>query len=181
LKFPDVEVALWDSCSESIGNIAQAGSGHDATSVLGLRITHGLSCKGQTELGRSVFLDCQESCRTWLEGKELLIMVCAPGGGFLAGLLQNLQRLASSLDIKCLSFVLTPFAFEGQRRGESAKTAIRRLREVCLGVPVIECDDYSGWLDEEGCALAAIAKARGLLACSIQYGGASERRGYLRV
>jgi cell division protein FtsZ len=152
-----VECALWDACCNTLKAFSDAPPRQKK--VLGLGISHGLGCVGQYELGRSVFLHEQEFCRSWLEGKDLVIIVGSLGGGFGGGFAPELARMVKNMEIPCLAFAKLPFSFEGRKRIEGAKQALGKLRELCLSVPMFEGDDYVGWIDDEGYAQEAVKQS----------------------
>lgn len=159
----NVECALWDACSNTLSDFSEEDSQRQKK-VLGLGISHGLGCVGQYELGRSVFLHEQEFCRSWLEGKDLIMIASSLGGGFGGGFAPELARMAKNMEIPCLTFVKLPFSFEGRKRMDGAKQALGKLRELCLSVPMFEGDDYLGWIDDDGYAQNAVKQST--LECS---------------
>lgn len=153
----DVDCEIWDCCANTLDECTDSTFFNKR--VVGKGISHGLGCVGQYELGRSIFLDEQEICRSWCEGKDLIILTGALGGGFAGGFAPEFARMVKNMEIPCLMFAKLPFSFEGRKRIDAAKQALGKLRELCLSVPMFEGDDYLSWMDEEGFAQNAVTQS----------------------
>ncbi len=150
----EIECRLWDSSVESLSGYEETAS--MKPEVLGVKITHGFGCGGQSDLGRSVFLQEQELCSDLIAGKELVILVSSLGGGFASGFAPELAKFCQTRGVPVISFCKMPFSFQGRKCMESAKQALNRLRENSIAAPTFESDDYLPWLDEAGLAHKAI-------------------------
>lgn len=150
----EVAVALWDSCAASLERIQADDS---LKRNMGISIAHGLGCVGQYELGRSIYLDEQDTCRSWLQDKDLVLVAGALGGGFSGGFLPELARLAQQANTPMLAYGLLPFSFEGRRRVDGARQVLAQLRELCMAAVGLEGDDFLGEMQSDGLAHPVLA------------------------
>ncbi|MGH9461065.1 MAG: cell division protein FtsZ [Vicinamibacteria bacterium] len=110
---------------------AQALRGNHATQKIqfGEKLTKGLGCGAQPEIGRQAALEDTEKILEVLEGADMVFITAGLGGGTGTGGAPIVASLASELGALTVAVVTKPFTFEGKRRMAQADLGIRELRE----------------------------------------------------
>jgi len=110
---------------------AQAlNTNHATTKIqLGEKLTKGLGCGAQPELGRQAALEDTEKILEVLEGSDMVFITAGLGGGTGTGGAPIVASLASELGALTVAVVTKPFTFEGKRRMAQADQGIRELRD----------------------------------------------------
>jgi cell division protein FtsZ len=93
---------------------------------------------------REGFLAIEEEFRTELKGAASVILCGGLGGESGSFFLPALAALAKAEGITTLASVGMPFSFEGRQKRETAGAALKKLRELCDAVAVIDNDRLSG-------------------------------------
>ena len=103
---------------------------HAVTKIqLGEKLTKGLGCGAQPEIGRQAALEDTEKILEMLEGADMVFITAGLGGGTGTGGAPIVASLASELGALTVAVVTKPFTFEGKRRMAQADQGIRELRD----------------------------------------------------
>ena len=103
---------------------------HATTKIqLGEKLTKGLGCGAQPELGRQAALEDTEKILEVLEGSDMVFITAGLGGGTGTGGAPIVASLASELGALTVAVITKPFTFEGKRRMAQADQGIRELRD----------------------------------------------------
>ena len=110
---------------------AQALRGSHATQKIqfGEKLTKGLGCGAQPEIGRQAALEDTEKILEVLEGADMVFITAGLGGGTGTGGAPIVASLASELGALTVAVVTKPFTFEDKRRMAQADLGIRELRD----------------------------------------------------
>jgi len=95
----------------------------------GEKLTKGLGCGAQPEVGRQAALEDTEKILEVLEGSDMVFITAGLGGGTGTGGAPIVASLASELGALTVAVVTKPFTFEGKRRMAQAEQGIRELRD----------------------------------------------------
>jgi cell division protein FtsZ len=111
---------------------AQALTSSKATCVIqmGTRVTQGLGCGAQPEVGCAAAEEAKDTIRHHLAGAHMVFITAGMGGGTGTGAAPIIARIARELGILTIGVVTKPFHFEGQRRMRFAKAGIAELLKV---------------------------------------------------
>ncbi len=96
---------------------------------LGAKLTKGLGCGADPEIGRQAALEDTEHILEAIEGADMVFITAGLGGGTGTGGAPIVASLASELGALTIAVVTKPFNFEGRRRLAQAEEGIRELRE----------------------------------------------------
>ena len=96
---------------------------------LGAKLTKGLGCGADPEIGRQAALEDTENILEAIEGADMVFITAGLGGGTGTGGAPIVASLASELGALTVAVVTKPFTFEGRRRQQSAEEGARELRE----------------------------------------------------
>jgi len=94
----------------------------------GKEITHGLGTGMNPYLGREAALKEKEKISNILKNQDLLIFVACLGGGAGSGAAPVFANIAKRSDAITFGIFTLPFKFEGEKKMEIAKNALRKLR-----------------------------------------------------
>ena len=100
-----------------------------ATISLGSKLTKGLGCGADPEIGRQAALEDTENILEAIEGADMVFITAGLGGGTGTGAAPIVASLASELGALTIAVVTKPFTFEGRRRQLQAEEGTRELRE----------------------------------------------------
>src|SRR3989304_7069638 len=95
----------------------------------GEKLTKGLGCGAQPEVGRQAALEDTEKILEVLEGSDMVFISAGLGGGAGTGGAPIVASLASELGALTVAAVTKPFTFGGKRRTAQAAQGIRELRD----------------------------------------------------
>lgn len=95
--------------------------------VLGQRLTRGLGCGGDPELGAEAAHESIEEIRFAVEGAPLVILLAGLGGGTGSGAAPVAATAAREAGAYVLALATMPFEFEGRRRAAQAAQALEAL------------------------------------------------------
>lgn len=114
-----------------INTDAQALDQHPATDKIqiGLKVTRGLGCGGDPEMGFKAASESKAEIGEALEGADMVFITAGMGGGTGTGGAPVVSELAKERDALTVGVVTRPFTFEGGRRSQIAETGIISLRE----------------------------------------------------
>jgi len=97
--------------------------------TLGAKLTKGLGCGANPEMGRQAALEDTENILEAIEGADMVFITAGLGGGTGTGGAPIVATLASELGALTVAVVTKPFTFEGRRRQVQAEEGARELRE----------------------------------------------------
>jgi cell division protein FtsZ len=96
---------------------------------LGAKLTKGLGCGANPDIGRQAALEDTEHILEAIEDSDMVFITAGLGGGTGTGAAPIVAYLASELGILTVAVVTKPFTFEGRRRQMQAEEGMRELRE----------------------------------------------------
>ncbi len=99
------------------------------TITLGSKLTKGLGCGADPDMGRKAALEDTERILEAIDGADMVFITCGLGGGTGTGGAPIVASLASELGALVVAVVTKPFTFEGRRRQVQAEEGARELRE----------------------------------------------------
>ena len=97
--------------------------------TLGAKLTKGLGCGADPEIGRQAALEDTERILEAIEGADMVFITAGLGGGTGTGGAPIVASLASELGALTVAVVTKPFTFEGRSRQIQAQEGVRELRE----------------------------------------------------
>jgi cell division protein FtsZ len=97
---------------------------------MGTKVTGGLGCGAQPELGSAAAEEAMDTIRNHLSGAHMVFITAGMGGGTGTGAAPVIARVARELGILTIGVVTKPFRFEGQRRMRFAEAGIAELLKV---------------------------------------------------
>jgi cell division protein FtsZ len=97
--------------------------------TLGAKLTKGLGCGADPEIGRQAALEDTEKIIEAIEGADMVFITAGLGGGTGTGGAPIVASLATELGALTVAVVTKPFTFEGRRRQQQAEEGVRELRE----------------------------------------------------
>jgi cell division protein FtsZ len=97
---------------------------------MGTKVTGGLGCGAQPELGSAAAEEAIDTIRDHLAGAHMVFITAGMGGGTGTGAAPVIARIARELGILTIGVVTKPFRFEGQRRMRFAEAGIAELLNV---------------------------------------------------
>ena len=97
--------------------------------TLGAKLTKGLGCGADPEIGKKAALEDTERILEAIEGADMVFITAGLGGGTGTGGAPILASLASELGALTVAVVTKPFTFEGRRRQMQAQEGANELRE----------------------------------------------------
>lgn len=104
---------------------------------IGKKITGGLGAGMHPEVGEEAALEEAETIKQLLQGSDMVFITAGMGGGTGTGSAPVVAKIAKEQGILTVAVVTTPFAFEGDARGDVAKEGIKKLREQVDSLIVI--------------------------------------------
>ncbi len=87
---------------------------------IGAKITNGLGCGSDPNIGRQAALEDTERILELLHGADMVFVTAGLGGGTGAGAAPVIASLAKELDALTIAVVTKPFGFEGAKRMKAA-------------------------------------------------------------
>lgn len=107
---------------------------------IGEKITRGLGCGADPNIGAKSAEESREELKKLLEGVDLLFITAGMGGGTGTGAAPVIASLSREMGILTVAVVTKPFKFEGARRMNNAIQGIEKLREYVDTLLVIPND-----------------------------------------
>jgi len=108
--------------------------------ALGERITRGLGCGGDPDVGQQAAQESIPEIRNAIRGSDLVFVTAGMGGGTGSGAAPVVAQQAKKMGALTIGVVTKPFAFEGRKRMKQANEAIARLAEEVDTLVVISND-----------------------------------------
>ena len=103
----------------------------------GQSMTHGLGTGMNVELGREAALAEKDKIKKLLEGYDLCIFVASLGGGTGSGATSVFAKIARSLGSLTYGIFTLPLKFEGERKMEIAREALKSVKGYLNAITVI--------------------------------------------
>jgi cell division protein FtsZ len=103
----------------------------------GEEVTYGLGCGMNPELGEKAAVLAKEKIKKELSQADLCIFISSLGGGTGSGATPVFTQIADSLKVLSLGIFTLPFKFEGIRKQEIAKEAIKKIKPNLNAITVI--------------------------------------------
>lgn len=97
---------------------------------LGKKLTRGLGCGGDPELGLKAAQEAQDEIRAALSGYKMVFICVGLGGGTSSGAAPLVTQIAREQDAFVVVFATMPFVFEGDRRRTQAETALNQISSM---------------------------------------------------
>ncbi|MGJ8655747.1 MAG: cell division protein FtsZ [Akkermansiaceae bacterium] len=94
---------------------------------MGTKLTRGLGCGGDPDLGLQAAMEVETEIRDALRGHKMVFVCVGLGGGTGSGAAPLVTRIARELGAFVVVFATMPFSFEGKRRREQSETALNEL------------------------------------------------------
>ncbi len=126
-----------------------AQSGLPQKLLLGAALTRGLGAGGDPDIGRAAAEAETERLAALCGDADLLIIVAGLGGGTGSGAAPILARAAREKGALVLALVALPFDFEGRRREQQARLALRQLKTAADAVICLPNQKVAGLIDEK--------------------------------
>ena len=103
----------------------------------GQNMTHGLGTGMNVELGREAALAEKDKIKKLLEGYDLCILVASLGGGTGSGAISVFAKAAKSLGNLTYGIFTLPLKFEGEKKMEIAREALKSVKGYLNAITVI--------------------------------------------
>ena len=91
---------------------------------IGKDTTRGLGAGADPVIGQQAAEESMEEIKKAVEGADMVFVAIGAGGGTGSGAGHIVAQMAKDLDELVVGFATKPFAFEGEKRGRNAETAI---------------------------------------------------------
>lgn len=135
---------------------------------IGDKVTRGLGCGGDPNLGGKAGQESAEEIKELLRGADMVFVTAGMGGGTGTGAAPLVAEAARSLGALTVGIVTKPFSFEGARRMKVALEGITALREHVDTLIVIPNDRLLQVVDRKASMREAFLAADDLLRQGIQ-------------
>ncbi len=135
---------------------------------VGDKVTRGLGCGGDPNLGEKAAQESAEEIAELLRGADMVFVTAGMGGGTGTGGAPLVAEIARSLGALTVAVVTKPFSFEGARRMKVALEGIERLRQHVDTLVVIPNDRLLQVVDRKSSIREAFLAADDLLRQGIQ-------------
>jgi cell division protein FtsZ len=135
---------------------------------LGSKLTKGLGCGADPEVGRQAALEDTENILEALEGADMVFITAGLGGGTGTGGAPILASLASEMGALTVAVVTKPFTFEGKARMSQAVEGMRELRECVDTLISIPNDRLLSTVDRNTSLAEAFSVADDVLRQAVQ-------------
>ena len=106
----------------------------------GLNLTSGLGTGMNPELGKEAAQQEKEKIKKLLEGQDFCIFVVSLGGGAGSGAAPVFAKAAKEMGVMSLGVFTLPFKFEGEKKQEIAKEALKKIKPFLNALIVIPND-----------------------------------------
>lgn len=105
---------------------------------LGAKLTMGLGCGGDPDLGAKAALEQETEIRDALRERNMVFICVGLGGGTSSGAAPLVARIAREMGAFVVVFATMPFEFEGRRRREQAESALNELSVIANALVTFE-------------------------------------------
>ena len=105
---------------------------------LGTKLTMGLGCGGDPDMGERAAKEQETEIRDALRDRNMVFVCVGLGGGTGSGAAPLVTRIAREMGAFVVVFATMPFAFEGKRRRDQAETALNELSVIANALVTFE-------------------------------------------
>lgn len=105
---------------------------------LGAKLTMGLGCGGDPDLGARAAQGQETEIRDALRERNMVFLCVGLGGGTGSGAAPLVARIAREMGAFVVVFATMPFGFEGKRRREQAETSLNELSVISNALVTFE-------------------------------------------
>lgn len=130
---------------------------------LGPQSSKGLGAGGSAERGAVAAEESREEILSSLTGADMVFITGGMGGGTGTGAAPVLASYARELGALTVAVVLTPFAYEGRRKGDLALSGLSNLRDTADTVIVVSNERLKAVCDAKVTMKEAFRVADGVL------------------
>jgi cell division protein FtsZ len=135
---------------------------------IGSKLTKGLGCGADPNVGRSAALEDTEHIIQALDGADMIFVTAGLGGGTGTGAAPVISSLACELGALTVAVVTKPFKFEGKKRQLQAERGLDALRECVDTIITIPNERLLTIIDRSTPLTEAFATADDVLRQAIQ-------------
>ncbi len=135
---------------------------------IGDKVTKGLGCGGDPEVGQRAAEESHDDLQAVLEGADIVFIAAGMGGGTGTGAAPVIAQIARDTGALTISIVTKPFVFEGTRRRQIAETGVVALKACSDTLITIPNDRLLGLTDKKMTMRMAFALADDVLRAGIQ-------------
>ena len=105
---------------------------------LGAKLTMGLGCGGDPDMGARAAKEQETEIRDALRDRNMVFICAGLGGGTGSGAAPLVARIARETGAFVVVFATMPFEFEGKRRREQAEAALNELSVIANSLVTFE-------------------------------------------
>lgn len=105
---------------------------------IGDKVTKGLGCGGDPEVGKLAAEESHDELQSILEGADIVFIAAGMGGGTGTGAAPVIARIAREAGALTISIVTKPFIFEGARRrqvAEAGAAVLKSCSDTLITIP----------------------------------------------
>lgn len=135
---------------------------------IGRKLTRGLGCGMNPELGRLAADENRQEIAQLLRGADLVFVACGLGGGTGSGAAPVVAEIAKSQGALTVGMFTKPFSFEGAQRMRIANFAIEQLKEKLDTLLVIPNDKILSLADQNTTLTSALLLCDDILRQGVQ-------------
>ena len=135
---------------------------------IGAKLTKGLGCGADPNVGRSAALEDTEHIIQALDGADMIFVTTGLGGGTGTGAAPVIASLACELGALTVAVVTKPFKFEGKKRQQQAERGLEALRDCVDTIITIPNERLLAIIDRSTPLTDAFATADDVLRQAIQ-------------
>ena len=135
---------------------------------IGAKLTKGLGCGADPNVGRSAALEDTEHIIQALDGADMIFVTTGLGGGTGTGAAPVIASLACELGALTVAVVTKPFKFEGKKRQLQAERGLEALRDCVDTIITIPNERLLTIIDRSTPLTDAFATADDVLRQAIQ-------------
>ncbi|MDP3998550.1 MAG: cell division protein FtsZ [bacterium] len=135
---------------------------------VGEKITRGLGCGADPEIGHQATEESKERIKEVLMDADMVFITCGMGGGTGTGGSPIIAEIAKSLGALTVAVVTKPFAFEGTRRMLVAEEGIENLKDKVDTLIVIPNQRILDVVDQKMTLLEAFKVVDSVLGQGVQ-------------
>ena len=136
--------------------------------TIGEKLTKGLGCGGEPEIGTKAAEESAEDITAALQGADMVFVTCGMGGGTGTGAAPIIARIAKDMGILTVGVVTKPFRFEAKQRMKNAMEGIDALKSAVDTLIVIPNDRLLEIVEKKTSLPDALKKADEVLQQSVQ-------------
>lgn len=135
---------------------------------IGDKLTRGLGCGGNPEVGRKAAEESADELYEVMRGADMVFITCGMGGGTGTGGAPIIAQVAKELGALTIGVVTRPFTFEGARRIQAAEAGIEAVKGQVDTLIVIPNDRLLQIVDKRATLQDAFGMADDVLRQGIQ-------------